>query len=218
MDSSSSVGYANFKTQKEFVKRIAASFRVGPKDKSPGVITYSGAATLHVRLGDHRTISAFQTAVNRIPYLGGATRIDKGLIVAANRLFTPTGGVQPDTPKVLILLTDGQQSPDAFRDPVRILNHMGVKIIAVGIGSQVDHNGLRFTVEEERDIFAVDSFGDLLDTVQQVVASSCHEQAEGNVVRPASPTSFASFGKDFHLVSWFDVFSLKLTTLRYFAN
>ena len=53
--------------------------------------------------------------------MGMTTRFDKALEVAAEELFLPWNGRRKDVLKVIVLVTDGTQSPDEdSEDPANI--------------------------------------------------------------------------------------------------
>ena len=78
-----------------------------------------------------------------------------------------------------MLLTDGNQTgtdlvpnQTPLFDAVQPLKDLGVKVIAIGIGS-VDINQLVTLVENPEDILSPKSFDELLDLVRTTVEKSC---------------------------------------------
>ena len=80
--------------------------------------------------------------------MGSTTRIDKALRMTQNELFTPENGARGTTAKILIVLTDGSQTPDPdAENPGLIADEIrktGVSIVAVGVGNgtnllELDH-------------------------------------------------------------------------------
>ena len=57
------------------------------------------------------TIGAFNDAVDDIPLMGSTTRIDTALRMAQNELFLEENGGRDIAPNILVLLTDGSQTP-----------------------------------------------------------------------------------------------------------
>ena len=79
----------------------------------------------------------------------------------------------------MVVLTDGNQTgtdkaPDQtpLVDAVRPIKDMGVKVIAIGIGS-VDREQLATLVSNADDILQTSSFQELLTLVQTTVGKSC---------------------------------------------
>lgn len=78
-----------------------------------------------------------------------------------------------------MLLTDGNQTgtdlvPDQtpLEDAIRPIKDLGVKVIAIGIGS-VDRNQLSTLVDSPEDILTPESFDELLGLVRTTVEKSC---------------------------------------------
>lgn len=177
VDASESMTKQDFQKEKEVIKKIAATFDVGQTKSHLGLISFSTDAHIRVKFGDHLDLRSFQDAVDKIPFAAGGTRFDKAFGVAANGLFSANGGVRPNLPKVMIILTDGKQSADYDAVPIERsvlpLRHLGVRIIALAIGSQVDVSELRHMVNDPKDIHAVKDFDELLDNVKEVGNKTC---------------------------------------------
>ena len=177
MDASESMTKKDFVNEKEIIKKIAATFDVGKAKSHLGLISFSTDAHIRVKFGDHLDLRSFQDAVDKIPFAAGGTRFDKAFGEAANGLFSANGGVRPDLPKVMIILTDGKQSADYDAVPIERsvlpLRHLGVRILALAIGSQVDMNELRQMVNDPKDIHAFKDFNDLLDDAKKVGNETC---------------------------------------------
>ena len=77
----------------------------------------------------------------------GNTRIDLALRQAQREFFSTAKGGRKEAPKVIILLTDGQQTRSyGFEDPAKIaaeLRSSKISTIVVGIGSgrQIHRSG-----------------------------------------------------------------------------
>ena len=183
VDASESMTMKDFETQKEVIKKIAATFDVGPTKSHLGLMTFSSHAQVRVKFRDNLDMRSFQETVNKLPFAAGGTRFDKAFEEAANNLFSPSGGVRSHLPKVFVILTDGKQSADYDAVPIEQsvlqLRHLGVRILALAIGSQVDMNELLQIVNEPKDIYAANDFDTLLGNTDEVGKLTC-----GIVKRP----------------------------------
>lgn len=173
MDASNSIGREDFQKQKDFVNSLAAAFTIGYQETAAGVITYSDEARLVIPLGTHYTIESFQNSVNNIPYTLGRTRIDKALQLANTDLFSIRGRARFDVPHIMVILTDGVQTPDPGAIPlyeaVRPLQQKGVVVLAVGVGSRVDLDELRQMVRYDSDLFSATDFDNLLQKAYEKI-------------------------------------------------
>lgn len=179
MDMSSSITVKNYQKERDFVKKVADTFTIAQGKTEAGVVAYNSEANLWISFGQYNSNEEFKTAVDKVPYWGGRTRIDNGLKMAAVGLFGSIKQARANLPKVLIVLTDGRQSSDPRATPldeaVLPLLQLGVKVLAVGIGNDISRDELRLIVEKEQDIFTVDNFDDLLTKSHQIARTACEE-------------------------------------------
>jgi len=180
MDASNSIGLIDYQKQKKFVNAMAAAFTFGPQQTAAGVITYSDEASLVIPLGSHNSRERFQNSVNNIPYTLGRTRIDKALHKANTELFSTQGGARfHQLPQIMVILTDGRQTPDPdaipLNEAVRPLHKKGVVVLAVGVGSKIDLNELRQLVQKDSDVFSADNFDDLLQKAYEISERTCQD-------------------------------------------
>lgn len=179
MDASNSIGEVDFQKERDFVHSLASAFTFGRNETAAAVITYSDIATLNIPLGHHFSAERFKQAVERIPYTLGRTRIDKALKLASTDIFSDRGGTRPGLPKLMVILTDGVQTPDPDAIPlseaVIPLQNKGVTIFAVGVGSKINHNELRSMVQRDDDVFTATDFDDLLNKAYQISERTCED-------------------------------------------
>ena len=123
------------------------------------------------------TNAGFNAAVDALQYVGGETRIDKALQLASSELLTERSGSRAGVAKVVVLLTDGRQSkaPDGLdlQKAAAPLLSAGVRIFAVGIGSDVDKKELQLVVDKSDDVIVVPSYDGLATRVRQLSIATC---------------------------------------------
>ena len=177
LDSSASIGEPSYQKMKDFVKAIADSFIIGPGKALTAVIQYGTTATTAIRFNDHMTNAGFNAAVDTLQYVGGETRIDKALQLASSELLTERSGSRAGVAKVMVLLTDGRQSkaPDGLdlQKAAAPLLSAGVRIFAVGIGSDIDKKELQLVVDKTDDVIVVPSYDGLATRVRQLSIAIC---------------------------------------------
>lgn len=113
MDRSGSVGSADFKKSKDFVRTLVHRFQISSHGTRVGIIAYESTSHLAVKFSDvHvQTPSAMSGIINNISYTGGGTRTDTALEKANSGLFSSRGGDRGDKPNVLVVITDGKTNP-----------------------------------------------------------------------------------------------------------
>ena len=178
VDSSGSLA-TEYHKEKEFVKLMADTFQVSKSGTRAGVVLFSYYAKLSIKLADYYSTPDFKTAVAGLPLMKSITRIDKALTLAQNELFMESNGGRKGVPKILILLTDGSQTPaqDA-KDPSKLakaVRDSGVKLLLVGIGAAVNKTELAKIAGDESNLYTVDTFDELIsfDFIKNISESSC---------------------------------------------
>ena len=141
VDSSGSLR-RSFGKEKDFVKTLAEGFGISRDGSRAGIVTFSYNAVLTAKMSDHQDMKDFRASVDKIPYMGYTTRIDKALKVARDELFVKSNGARAGVPKILFILTDGSQTKDQDAvNPAGIAAEMreklGVVIFVIGIGRNV---------------------------------------------------------------------------------
>ena len=109
LDSSHSLT-SDYESSKQFLMSLAKEFNIGQDNNRGGVISFSYLATHSIKLSDHANSASFQAAVANIGLVATTTRIDLALRLAQREMFLPRNGGRPGVPKLLILLSDGQQT------------------------------------------------------------------------------------------------------------
>ncbi|XP_066915183.1 uncharacterized protein [Clytia hemisphaerica] len=140
----------------EFGRRVASAFKVTPEETRVGLITYATDAQVMMnfhRYADPDAIVEARDAVRVKPHTGKYT--GQALDLAKEGLFD--SGHRADALDVAVLLTDGPSSDDVTL-PARKLRDMGVKIITVGIGPEVDRGQLNDIASDpdEEHVFTAD--------------------------------------------------------------
>ena len=157
----------DYKNEKEFLKTLATTFDIKPNGSRLSVITFSYYAEHSIKLNQFSDIISFNNAVDKIPLMGSTTRIDKALRLSKNEMFTIKNGGRPGVTKLLILLTDGSQTPGVgVEDPLIIgdeLRKDGITIIAIGIGTGINQTELTRIANGDANTYSANTFATLTD-------------------------------------------------------
>ena len=111
--------------------------------------------------------------------MGSITRIDRALRLAQRELFDESNGARAGVAKILVLLTDRSQTPDAdAEDPGNISDEIrasGITVIVVGIGPGTDPVELDHMAGGAGRSFRASSFDELMqgDFISRVSQSTC---------------------------------------------
>ena len=109
-----------------------------------GVIKFSGTAKIELPWSDPalaKNKNVSRLLANSKP--GNFTNINEAFELSAKMFEDSTA-----TEKVLVLLTDGKNEPDIYRDTHKLLREQGVRIFTVGLSNQSDATQLQ-TISQE---------------------------------------------------------------------
>lgn len=129
-----------FDKEKDMVSGFLETIKVA--DSYYGVIEYGeNQANIMARLGDFRNKERLNQFINTIPRSGEGRAIDKALEKARELLL---GSGRNDARKALVIFANGKSSARLaeLTKEAKPLHDAGVKIIAVGIGDDVDDEEL----------------------------------------------------------------------------
>lgn len=130
---------------------MVMTFDLAPNKDRAALVLFSSSASLEARFGEYDTVNRFLDAVQKLPKMGGRTRIDKALNLADNQVFRDARrGVH----KIAIVLTDGVQSSGArgLKQRSKPLRDAGVRVLAVGFGGRMDERRLRLMTDRDEDV------------------------------------------------------------------
>lgn len=166
VDSSGSVGRANFVRSLNFIKNLVSSFVISPRNSRVGILVYSHRVIPVFSFDQYKGLRSVLRAIDRIGYTGGGTKTGQALSYSRRYLFA-----RSNRRKVLILLTDGK-SYDRVGKPAAVLRNMGVQVFAVGVGRRISMKQLIQIASNRRHIFTA-NFRNLGSFVRAVKQKAC---------------------------------------------
>ncbi|XP_039271794.2 collagen alpha-6(VI) chain-like [Styela clava] len=182
VDGSTTTEPENFQLVKEWLISFVQQFEIGEYNSKIGLIQYADLSRLDI---DLRYISDKKTLVDAIVNLKpltGESFTGSALEYVREQGFSDKNGERRDTPKVVIVLTDGESS-DSVEIPAKVLHDDGVIVYAVGVRKS-DENELRSISSSEENVFHVKNYdaistihSSLVRRVCQKVQIDCRENA-----------------------------------------
>ena len=167
MDISGSVG-GHWADEKRFVMDLVRTFDLFFNGAHAAVTTFDHTASLGIKFQEHTTTKDFEVALESLQFTGGNTEIGKALDVALKEMFQVVNGMRLDSPKVAVLITDGDSNSEVDYPRFRkLFRGAHIKLLVVGIGN-VNKNGLLELVETPDDLLLVTDFAalDVTDFVE----------------------------------------------------
>ena len=133
---------------REFLKAISKKLQIGVQNAAGevigqgGIATFSNGANIEINLQQSRVPGAFIKAVEEHPgrLLRGKTRTDLGL-KEAEKLIEKARGFReddPDVKRVLVVITDGEQTPEGdfktVSEAIKPFYKKDMDVYAIGVG------------------------------------------------------------------------------------
>ena len=159
---------------KKFAHQIVDSFSISQQNARFAALVYGSNASIEFNFVRYDSDIEVKQAIQSLPYLKSKTRIDKALEIAKSDLFSLQGKVRSRRPMILLVFFDGTvtRSMTDLETVSQPLKDYGVKIIAVGVGPEVNRYQLK-KIAEDNAIFSGNSFQDLVPLLYSVAEQSC---------------------------------------------
>ena len=141
LDSSGSVGPANFQIMLTFVTNVVSNLNIGSDQVRVGVIQYSTKASVRFSLNSYMTNASLLEAIANIKYAGSGTYTNAAILTCIEQ-FNTSYGARPKSngiPRIAIVITDGYSTNSAATVAAAEIAHSeGIISYAVGVGDNVN--------------------------------------------------------------------------------
>ncbi|XP_013410815.1 uncharacterized protein LOC106173996 isoform X2 [Lingula anatina] len=193
LDSSGSVGAANFEKVKDFVKDIVNDLDIGANSVRVGVVKFHSRPYSEFHLNKYYDKKALANAVDGIKYTRGGTITSEGIKMMTDLAFKPANGDRPNVQNIGIVITDGKSNNGRkfSKDAADAARKAGIEVFAIGVGSGVDQNELKdIGNDPDKDyVFTVGNFDALKSIKSQLTVQTCKVIPTGTIVPPTVPTA-----------------------------
>jgi len=176
VDSSGSInfkGSTNWDTTLEFIANVTSQFTIGPNNVQVAFVLFSDVATVEWGLTQYQDSTSLLGAILSVRYIGDITNLNDALHLTWSQVFAPGRGTRPNAAKATIILTDGKDNVPQLGTPLTIANateckNQGIRLIGIGVTSDVDVTRLSQIVSSPTDYHAVADFNALTSVVAQL--------------------------------------------------
>ncbi|KAK3083654.1 hypothetical protein FSP39_000836 [Pinctada imbricata] len=154
LDSSTSLNSAAmFYKELGFVAGLSQRFDIGEQNTRFSVISFSDDSVLNVKLTDSVSKKALQQKVLNIDYMTGDTYTDKAVNLMLSEGFE---GARPNIPRIGVVITDGKATdPPTLEKVLKKVKKAGIKMIAIGVGGEIDVDQLNTIAGDKDHVFPV---------------------------------------------------------------
>ena len=162
-----------------FVSSFAQQYLSVPNQLQMALIRYSDSSQLAFNFNSHSSLQGVVQTVSSFQYRGGGnTNTGAALRMARRRIFVQSSGVRPSSSstRLCVLVTDGQSNigPDV-RTEADTLRQLGVRIVAVGIGSSTNQQELESiaSLPSSANVFQLESFNGFMSILADINRAAC---------------------------------------------
>ncbi|KAG8139283.1 hypothetical protein E2320_002068 [Naja naja] len=168
LDSSKSMGSANFEEVKRIISQIVEQLDIGPKKYQIGLAQYSEGGKVEFLLNRYKTKKDILNHIQQTTvFMGGPLRTGSALQFLREVYFVEKAGsrLRQGTPQFTVIFSSAK-SEDDVKKPAKDLKEMGVNIITVGI-LHSDKKEMK-VIATSPLVYQVDDIEDL-DQVQKII-------------------------------------------------
>ncbi|WAR00542.1 COCA1-like protein [Mya arenaria] len=171
LDSSSSVGDANFEQMREFAQNVTRRLKTEYLSLNVTVVTFSNTARVALKLSETADLNTILAQEGNVTYGHGGTNTHLAL-----DLMMAQFNKDVNNPKVAILITDGSSFDQARTEQAAYnAKRDGVVLFVIGIGEDVNQNEIKQISSDpnEKYMFQVTNFAALQAINDQFHARKC---------------------------------------------
>jgi len=183
VDSSSSIGDANFDLVRSFIINIVRQLDINPDLTRVSLARYNSWAQTVFNFDTYSNKRDLVDAIREVPYYGKGTKTAEGIrVVTDQSLAQHVGWRENDVPTVVIVITDGRaKDADMIPKMARRLRRKVTRVIAVGIGNaDLDELALIASRPAEDNVIFVSEFSELVGLVIRLAEKTCEVRGDDN--------------------------------------
>jgi collagen type VI alpha len=182
VDSSGSVGSANFRKMQGFINQLIDKADIGKKAFNFGLISFSNSVYDIFSLSKYDSKTAMKNAVNSMRYISGATYTHLGLQNAFNMFSRST---RKNAVKVTLVLTDGLSSNSAAMkaEAKKLRDVADSDIYAIGIGNNIRKSELDEMTGDSDQVYYASDFDKLVAAVEEISKKTCKVIAKAQKIK-----------------------------------
>ncbi|KAK3552012.1 hypothetical protein QTP70_031601, partial [Hemibagrus guttatus] len=175
VDSSGSIGDADFLKVKKFLHKFIMGLDINPKKIRVGLAQFNNEPHSEFLLGEYADKKDLLEMVDKLTYLKGGTETGKALSFIEKYYFTKENGsrIEMNVPQIAVVITDGD-SADEMKSPAMKLRSKGVLIFTIGVG-KASITDLQFIANKpyQRFVLSFSDYEELLKATSSTIDKVC---------------------------------------------
>ena len=164
IDSSGSVGRANFQKLLDFMNELTKDLEIGQDKIRVGVEKFSSRPYNEFNLNSQNSKASLQAAINNIKFQSGGTNTGDAITYLDQNMFKQANGDRPGVPNIAVIITDGRSNkPDETKAAAKLARQHGIEVFSVGVGKGVSKTELNEMASDPDNthVLMVDDFNKL---------------------------------------------------------
>lgn len=161
----------NYKQEQDFIISIISDFNLDEVNGIRAGAVVFDSSTQAVSLNPFKNFFQLAAAIRSLTHEQGGTFTHLGISVVRD-IFRREG--RPNVPQIVVIMTDGRsKNGTATREQAALAKEEGIRVITIGIGTQIDTSEL-FTIASSPELFLrVDNFNALKDLTLDIAKEVC---------------------------------------------
>lgn len=178
LDSSGSIGAADFSKALDAMKTLAQLLKIGPKKVMITVINYSTDIQVPITFADMRVTNfSIQWLINKIgtiQYIGGGTNTHTALIEAREICAVTCRPFKDGVARSVVVFTDGRSNipMETIKEAANLRSATHANIFAVGIGGYY-LSELQAIASDPAYIFTMENYQQLTVLINEITNKTC---------------------------------------------
>lgn len=176
LDSSGSIGAADYEVVRAFSRAFVASLGVGPDGAHVGVVQFSDPGSNRLEIALTGDLAALNRTIANMRLIGDSTDMDGGLQIGLDEL---RANGRQGVPAVMVLVSDGQPNQGDPRPVADAAKAAGIRLLTIGVGTGIDADLMRALASPPADatFFFAEEFDALMELLEQLVVNLCPSPA-----------------------------------------
>lgn len=185
IDGSSKTDPTRFLQMKNFLSSTVSYLPVSKSEINVGVVEYSDRQYAEINLDDYYDTQTLREAIQLIkPSEGATSRTGEVIKFVREQMFAPGGQSRSGVPKVLVILTDGNEyTGDKPQDEAELIKKTVVRVLGVAVGDRPNIASLSKVLSVTENLYVVNqgsSLGRLVPSVARDILrttkSKCYDR------------------------------------------
>uniref|UniRef100_A0A183BMM8 VWFA domain-containing protein n=1 Tax=Globodera pallida TaxID=36090 RepID=A0A183BMM8_GLOPA len=146
-----------------FSKQLAQNLNISSNGTHLAIVQFSDRPQLEFGLNIGSNAQTIKFKIGQISYINGGTNIGRALLFTLSRAII--GMARNNSDRIVVVVTDGVSTDDVVEPAINLRLRGNAKLIAIGIGQNVDQQQLNMAnshiTDDPRKVYTLKNFDQL---------------------------------------------------------